>query len=80
MNIIQEIKESWGWVGIDPIEVVGENDFGNLMIKDSSGSYWRLCPYRRGPSGPQGNPGQACQFNYPIPRLKKVLRWIEKLV
>ena len=44
MNIIQEIKESWGWVGIDPVEVVGENDFGNLMIKDSVGSYWRLSP------------------------------------
>jgi len=44
MSIIQEIKESWGWVGIDPIEVVGENDFGNLMIEDSLGQYWRLCP------------------------------------
>jgi hypothetical protein len=44
MSIIQEIKESWGWVGIDPVEVVGENDFGNLMIKDSSSCYWRMCP------------------------------------
>jgi hypothetical protein len=44
MNIIEEIQKSWGWVGIDPIEVVGENDFGNLMIKDSEGKYWRLCP------------------------------------
>jgi hypothetical protein len=44
MSIIQEIKKSWGWVGIDPIEVVGENDFGNLMIEDSKGQYWRLCP------------------------------------
>lgn len=44
MSIIQEIEESWGWVGINPIEVVGENDFGNLMIKDSSGRYWRMCP------------------------------------
>jgi len=44
MNIIEEIKESWGWVGIEPEEVVGENDFGNLMIKDVHGKYWRLCP------------------------------------
>ncbi|MGI0119368.1 T6SS immunity protein Tdi1 domain-containing protein [Zooshikella sp. RANM57] len=44
MSIIQEIKESWGWIGIDPIEVVGGNEFGNLMIKDSQGKYWRLCP------------------------------------
>ena len=44
MNIVDEIKESWGWVGIKPLEVVGENDFGNLMIKDIEGKYWRLCP------------------------------------
>ena len=44
MDIVQEIREAWGWVGIEPIEVVGENDFGNLMIKDSQERYWRLCP------------------------------------
>ena len=44
MNIVDEIQESWGWVGIEPLEVVGENDFGNLMIKDVKGKYWRLCP------------------------------------
>ncbi|WP_150050232.1 T6SS immunity protein Tdi1 domain-containing protein [Methylomonas rhizoryzae] len=44
MSIIQEIKESWSWAGIEPQEVVGENDFGNLMIKDVHGRYWHLCP------------------------------------
>ncbi|AUI85919.1 DUF1851 domain-containing protein [Vibrio azureus] len=44
MTIIQEIKEAWGWVGIEPIEIVGENDFGNLMIEDVNGRFWRLCP------------------------------------
>ncbi|WP_202947437.1 hypothetical protein [Sulfurovum sp. AR] len=44
MNIVEEIKESWGWIGINPVEVIGENDFGNLMIKDTDGKYWRLCP------------------------------------
>jgi len=42
--MIEEIKEAWGWIGLDPSEVVGENDFGNLIIKDASGKYWRLCP------------------------------------
>jgi len=42
--MIAEIKESWGWVGIDPVEIVGENDFGNLIVKDVRGMYWRLCP------------------------------------
>ena len=44
MNLIREIKESWGWIGIDPVEIVGENEFGNLMIRDVDGNYWRLCP------------------------------------
>lgn len=44
MDIVAEIREAWGWVGIDPDEVVGENDFGNLIVRDKSGSYWRLCP------------------------------------
>ena len=44
MNIIEEIRQSWGWVGIVPIDVVGENDFGNLIVKDLEGKYWRLCP------------------------------------
>ena len=24
--------------------MVGENDFGNLIVRDRSGQYWRLCP------------------------------------
>lgn len=44
MSLVKEIIESWGWIGIDPVEVIGENDFGNLMIRDAEGQYWRLCP------------------------------------
>ncbi len=44
MNLIAEIQDSWGWAGIEPEEIVGENDFGNLMIRDTQGRYWRLCP------------------------------------
>jgi len=44
MNIIDEVKESWGWVGINPTEIVAENEFGNLIIKDLEDKFWRLCP------------------------------------
>lgn len=44
MSLIFEISESWGWIGIDPVEVICENDFGNLMIRDMEDQYWRLCP------------------------------------
>lgn len=44
MDIIEVIREHWSWVGIEPHDVVGENDFGNLIIQDIHGKYWRLCP------------------------------------
>ena len=44
MNIINEIIESWGWVGVNPTEIVAENEFGNLIIKDADNKFWRLCP------------------------------------
>jgi Domain of unknown function (DUF1851) len=44
MELIAIIQDAWGWTGLQAYEVVGENDFGNLMIKDKAGRYWRLCP------------------------------------
>jgi hypothetical protein len=42
--MISNIKESWGWIGIDPVEIIDQNEFGNLIIKDTDGRFWRLCP------------------------------------
>ena len=44
MDLLSTISDAWGWVGIKPDEVVGENDFGNLVIRDQDDRYWRLCP------------------------------------
>jgi hypothetical protein len=44
MNVITAVEEAWGWIGVQPAEIVGENDFGNLMIRDVDGRYWRLSP------------------------------------
>lgn len=44
MDIIKELNESWGWAGLQALTVVGENDFGNLIIEDVQGRYWRLMP------------------------------------
>jgi len=44
MELISVVKEAWGWTGLEPDRIVGDNDFGNLMIKDRSGVYWLLCP------------------------------------
>lgn len=41
---VQILKEAWNWVGLDPALILAENDFGNLLIKDTGGKIWRLCP------------------------------------
>jgi hypothetical protein len=41
---VDEINEAWGWVGLNAEEVLGENAFGNLIIRDDEGRYWRLSP------------------------------------
>jgi len=44
MELVEHIERAWGWTGIKPVKVVQENEFGNLMIRDQQGRYWRLCP------------------------------------
>jgi len=44
METVECIARAWGWTGIEPAEVVGENEFGNLMVRDRQGRYWRVCP------------------------------------
>jgi hypothetical protein len=44
MELIAIVESAWGWTGIQSVEVVGDNDFGNLIIKDKDSRYWRLCP------------------------------------
>ena len=44
MELIAIVEGAWGWTGLKPQQIVGDNDFGNLMIKDLNGRYWRLCP------------------------------------
>ncbi len=44
MNILEEVKAAWGWSGIEPVELVTENEFGNLILKDAEDKFWRVCP------------------------------------
>ena len=44
MDILKDIQDSWGWIGLNPVEVVTENDFGNLILKDGQDAFWRICP------------------------------------
>jgi hypothetical protein len=38
------IRKAWGWIGLDPANVVATNSFGNLIVRATDGAYWRICP------------------------------------
>jgi hypothetical protein len=38
------IRNSWGWIGLEPAEVVASNPFGNLIVRAEDCAYWRICP------------------------------------
>lgn len=42
--ILETINKEWGWLGISAIEVIDENDFGNLIFRSDDGAYWRILP------------------------------------
>ncbi|PZQ24773.1 MAG: DUF1851 domain-containing protein [Stenotrophomonas acidaminiphila] len=44
MQLVDIVDEAWGWSGLKPDSIVGDNPFGNLIVKDKEGRYWRLCP------------------------------------
>jgi hypothetical protein len=42
--MLDVIRKAWGWIGLDPAEVVAENAFGNLIVRAADGAYWRIRP------------------------------------
>jgi hypothetical protein len=44
MDHISQIARAWSWTGLHPRLVVAENDFGNVIVEDIQGRYWRICP------------------------------------
>jgi hypothetical protein len=43
-GMLDTIREAWGWTGLDPVELVAFNPFGNLIVRANDGQYWRICP------------------------------------
>jgi hypothetical protein len=44
MITVDDINDAWGWVGLNCVAVLGANPFGNLLLLDDEGRYWRLRP------------------------------------
>ena len=42
--MVETIPNAWSWTGINPAEIVYINLFGNLIVKDVGGIFWRICP------------------------------------
>jgi len=42
--MLDKVAEAWAWIGLDPEEIVTTNAFGNIIVRDKVGCYWRLCP------------------------------------
>jgi len=38
------VERSWGWSGLRPKRVIERNAFGNLLVLDELGRYWRIRP------------------------------------
>jgi len=42
--MLDTIRNAWGWIGLEPSQVIATNKFGNLVVRATDGSYWRICP------------------------------------
>lgn len=44
MTLLQVIERAWGWKGLKPVSVIARNAFGNVIVKDTAGAFWRIIP------------------------------------
>jgi len=44
MTLPQAIQEGWGWMLDCPVEVLQINAFGNAILRDATGCYFRIIP------------------------------------
>ena len=44
MELIDVVRRAWEFTGLVPSSVLDTNAFGNLLVEDTSGRVWRICP------------------------------------
>lgn len=42
--LLESINKAWSWIGIQAIQLMDENEFGNLIFQSTDGSIWRVLP------------------------------------
>jgi hypothetical protein len=38
------INDAWSWIGLDATDLIASNLFGNVIVRDRHGRFWRICP------------------------------------
>jgi hypothetical protein len=44
MSLLKAIESGWSWRGLSAAEVLEVNAFGNVLLRDKTGGFWRICP------------------------------------
>lgn len=42
--MLEIINKKWNWLNTYFIEIINENDFGNLILLNDDKTIWRICP------------------------------------
>ena len=43
-DLLQAIAEGWSWKLGNPVEIVATNGFGNVIVRNEAGQYFRIMP------------------------------------
>jgi hypothetical protein len=43
-DLLDSIQEGWGWAIGTPVRVVAVNSFGNVLVQNSTGQFFRITP------------------------------------
>lgn len=46
-DLVDAVRDSWGWTGIDAAAVTAVSPFGHLIVQDAAGAFWYLDPELR---------------------------------
>jgi hypothetical protein len=44
VDLIETIRDAWGFTGLEPRAIVDVNAFGNVLVEGMDGRFWRICP------------------------------------
>ncbi len=39
MELVDSIKEAWGWIPVEPEKVIDNDGFGNVIFRDGVGAF-----------------------------------------